>query len=466
MSLGACSSGGGSNPAADGGHADASVADGPVGQEVGATQDAAEEDATTADAPVLVDGAPPLPGMFCALPGSVYWTAQGPGVVPGSDAATPDLTWLTLPPGFCAHYFATVGNARQLRFAPGGELFVASPTSTTTGGNTLGAVSGIVVLPDDDHDGVADSNLVFARSLPSIQGLLFANGLLYYQDGSTIRSVAYHSGDRAPSGPAQVVTQFTSQVATQDGLHWPKAMDIAMDGTIYIANGGSQSDQCLSTWPDRGAIFSLQTGGGLTLVTKGFRNPIALRCETDHNVCLAAELVLDYTAGAGGREKLVPVRAGDNWGFPCCATKDLPYNGARYADDGSAPDCSGIPPETDSFVVNHTPFGLDFETGRWPTPWKGRVFITLHGAFGSWAGARVVSIALDTNGLPLPGTDLPGDAGENSLLEFASGWDDGQRDHGRPAPVTFAPDGRMFLGDDNAGLIVWIAPIDLPKKAP
>jgi hypothetical protein len=27
--------------------------------------------------------------------------------------------------------------------------------------------------------------------------------------------------------------------------------------------------------------------------------------------------------------------------------------------------------------------------------------------------------------------------------------------------VTFASDGRMFLGDDNRGVIVWIAPFDL-----
>jgi hypothetical protein len=34
-------------------------------------------------------------------------------------------------------------------------------------------------------------------------------------------------------------------------------------------------------------------------------------------------------------------------------------------------------------------------------------------------------------------------------------------DHGRPAPIVFAADGRMFLGDDHDGLIVWIAPTGL-----
>jgi glucose/arabinose dehydrogenase len=193
-------------------------------------------------------------------------------------------------------------------------------------------------------------------------------------------------------------------------------------------------------------------------VSTGFRNPIALRCERNHDVCLAAELARDGSMAIGGREKLVPVRAGDNWGYPCCATANVPYTGEMYA-DGGVPDCSGIAPDTDSFVIGHTPFGLDFENGSWPAPWTGRVFVTLHGTVSSWQGARIVGIALDANGMPLPGTELPGQSSPNSLLEFASGWDDGARDHGRPAPIAFAPDGRMFVGDDNTGLIVWIAPV-------
>ncbi len=56
-------------------------------------------------APASAAPAPSTP--FCALPGSVVWTAQGASVVPGVDAsAAPDLSWLSLPAGFCAHYFA------------------------------------------------------------------------------------------------------------------------------------------------------------------------------------------------------------------------------------------------------------------------------------------------------------------------------------------------------------------------
>jgi glucose/arabinose dehydrogenase len=380
--------------------------------------------------------------------------------VPGGSPTSPELLWLALPDGFCAHYFATVPDVRQLRFAPGGELFATSPTTPTTGGNYTQGLSSIVVLPDDNHDGLADGRSVFLSGLPSSQGILFAKGAFYYQDGPTIRSVPYHTGDRQPSGAPQEVTTI---MAPQDGLHWTKVMDIGQDGTIYVTNGGSQGDVCIAGNPARGAVFSLNADGTTSLVSKGFRNPIAFRCETSHNVCLAAELALDYSGDHGGREKVMPIRAGDDWGYPCCATQNLPYAGATYSSGGGIPDCSGVAPEGDSFVIGHTPFGLDFENGKWPQPWGGRVYVTLHGAAGSWTGARVVAIPLDpSSGLPMAATELgAGGTSPDSMLQFASGWDDNVHDHGRPAPITFADDGRMFLGDDHDGLIVWIAPVGL-----
>src|SRR5262245_64403653 len=74
-------------------------------------------DSPPPDAPIY-DG--PVQG-FCTLPGTYRTTANGVEIVPGGKPG-PDLLWLHLPVGYCAHWFGNVGNARQLRFAPGGEL--------------------------------------------------------------------------------------------------------------------------------------------------------------------------------------------------------------------------------------------------------------------------------------------------------------------------------------------------------
>jgi len=467
------------------------------GQPPGTAQDASTQnlDATSFEPPV-VDGAagsrpvipfdeastPPL-GPFCSLPGSIVSMANGLTIVPGeSDASAPDpstLTWLSVPVGFCAHFFAKVPEVRQLRFAPGGDLFAASPSTPCSGG-AYGGLGAIVVLPDDDHDGVADSpaaggygtpflsaTTTPAQSITSTQGLAFGGGYFYFQDGTTIRRLPFKAGDRKASGPITAVTTIT---APQAGEHWPKVIDFAQDGTLYITNGSTQAQECLSTGspnyvPVFGAVFKLNKDGSTSEVTKGFRNPIALRCEADHDVCLAAELGLDGSGSSGGREKLVPVKQGDDWGFPCCATQGVPYAGTAYQDNNKTPDCSGVAAENVTFEIGHTPFGIDFETGLWTGQWAGRVFVALHGDVGSWQGARVVGIAKDpSTGLLLPASDIPGGSSNASdMLDFATGWDDGQQDHGRPTAVAFAPDGRMFVGDDTLGLIVWIAPVGLSR---
>src|SRR5262249_55407429 len=141
----------------------------------------------------------------------------------------------------CVHYYGNVGNARQLRFAPGGELFVASPTTGTTGGGLDGKAA-IMVLWDDDGDGVAEGNAPFLASLPSTQGLLFAKDqYFYYQARTKIMRVAYRAGDRVPSGASEVVADITIH---SSALHWPKSIDQADDGTIYVGNGGDQNDAC------------------------------------------------------------------------------------------------------------------------------------------------------------------------------------------------------------------------------
>jgi glucose/arabinose dehydrogenase len=447
--------------------------------------DATTDESSTPPPPELEGGsdAPydgPISGLIahpCTLPGSVVRTAAGVTTVPGgklpNGSPLPDVSYINVPAGFCVHYFGNVGNARQLRFAPSGEAFVASPTGPTTSGGPNGN-SGIVVLPDDDNDGVADRNITFLGGLTYTQGLLFTGGFFYYQDtvinnagvitSAAIRRMVYTGGQRT-AGPTELVTDMVP-AHHQDGLHWAKTLDVADDGTIYVGNGGSQGDSCVAPpWPFLGGILKLDGTPGGSIVARGLRNPIAIRCSRGHNQCFALELAKDYSASEAGREKLLPIRQGDDWGFPCCANQGLPYADAPYISDAGTTvlaDCSGIAPADDSFYIGDTPFGLDFETGLWPGMWAGRVFIANHGAAGTWTGARLVAIAMDpTTGLPLPGTNYMGSGDTGSLSDFATGWDNVGNAHGRPTAVTFSSDGRLFLTNDVTGDIVWIAPSTL-----
>jgi glucose/arabinose dehydrogenase len=390
-----------------------------------------------------------IPGGFCEKPGSVQFTDAGKVTVPGGKGAS-KVAYLKLPTGFCAHWFGNVGNARQMRFAPGGELFVASPTTGTTGGGKDGD-SAIIVLPDDDGDGLADSNITFQSGLPSTQGLLFIPGWFYYQDDTRIMRVPYAAGQRAPSGAPEQVADIQLYVSA---LHWPKTLDVADDGTIYVGNGGDQAELCDPSHPFHGGILKLDGSPGGAPVAKGLRNPIAVRCAPGHDQCFALELAKDYSASEGGREKLLPIRQGDDWGFPCCATKDLPY-----LDSPPGTDCSAVTPEDVGFLIGDTPFGLAFGPSTWPAAYDHHAFVVTHGAAGPWTGARMVSIEMDTaTGLPIPGSNTMG-KNTGSMKDFATGWDDGTQAHGRPSAVEFSADGRLFVSNDTNGDIFWIAPL-------
>jgi glucose/arabinose dehydrogenase len=394
---------------------------------------------------------------FCDLPGSVQNSGAGVVVVPGGPAGVRDLTFMDLPVGFCAHFYAKIGNPRQLRFSPNGDLFVASPTMGSTGGGPGGRAS-VLIIPDDDHDGNGDAPTTFLNPVPATQGMLFTDGYFYYQDGQRIMRLPYSPGDRTPAAPGEQVAKIDMYYSS---LHWPKPMDVADDGTIYVGNGGDQDERCTPARPFHGGIFALDGSVGGLPVAKGFRNPISVRCARGHNLCYAIELARDYTAGIGGREKLVPIRQGGDWGFPCCATANKPF-----PDISPAPNCSNVVEEAGAFYIGNTPFDLDFEPGKWPEPWRNRVFVPLHGAYGTWQGARVVAMALDPiTGEVLPGSDLSGSS-MGSMMDFITGWDDSTLSHGRPANVAFAADGRLFLSSDTVGEIYWIAPLDLTMPQP
>jgi glucose/arabinose dehydrogenase len=219
-----------------------------------------------------------------------------------------------------------------------------------------------------------------------------------------------------------------------------------------VGNGGDQGDLCDPSHPFRGGILQIDGTPGGRVVAKGFRNPISIRCHRGHNLCFAVELAMDYSAEFGGREKLVPIRQGDDWGFPCCFTQNQPAPNIT-----PPPDCSQVTPDSVSFLIGDAPFSVDFDLGKWPAPYTGAAFVPVHGAYGTWAGARLVVIDVDQGtGMPRPGSNLH-PCFERRDGRFATGWDDGTRAHGRPAAVAFAADGRLFLGNDNNGDILWIA---------
>jgi glucose/arabinose dehydrogenase len=349
-----------------------------------------------------------------------------------------DVPGAAVPDGFCLRRYAGVEEARTLTMAPNGDLFVGAPSKTTPGG-AEGGPGAILVLSDDDHDGIAEVT-TFAGGLSDVHGMSIKDGYLYFTTTTEVWRTPYISGQRKESGPRQGMGM---PMRFGTGGRWAHGLAVSAGGKIFASRG-----EYSSCGPTAGGEISAVDMGSSTIVAKGFRNPMYMRCHFKDEVCAATELGEDQMPGA--REKLIGLHPDTDYGYPCCYTKD------RKVSVAPADACVNVTQEDAEFVLSDTPFGLDWERGVWPAPYQNALFVALHGSFYSkpvWQGARLVYA--QTN----PTTHLP----TEPWHDFLGGFGPDAVILDRPSDVVFGPDGRMFFSDDQGGAVFWVAPLDLVR---
>jgi glucose/arabinose dehydrogenase len=402
----------------------------------------------------------PMGGFFCDLPGD-------------------NPAGLTLPDGFCARKFAELKAPRTIEFAPNGDVFVASPSAGTPGGASPGP-GAIMVLPDDDHDGVADTVSTFWKTgeLGTVHGLAFVGGnALVYSVVRAVYSIAYASGDRTAQNPSPTMIADLSDTGSND--RFTHTLGLGSDGQLWVTRGQYDSSFCPPHNPRSGSVLRIGANHDIhgDVVAQGFRNPMYMRC-APWGACYAAELSGDGWTQIGGSEKFVELKDGQDYGYPCCVDKDNPV-------PGSGADCGATPSSLYLYQLHDTPFGFDWDTnGLWPAPYTNALFIGFHGSFyeGPWAGTRLAWAPIDpmthypmgSNKTCTADTDcetyqmcIPALAGGHTQFcgpkTLASGFGINGPIKGRVTDVRMAPDGRLFFSDDAGGAVYWVAPKTLRR---
>jgi glucose/arabinose dehydrogenase len=333
-----------------------------------------------------------------------------------------------------------------MSLAPNGDVFVTSPARPTPGGGG-GGPGAIVVLSDDNLDGVAELH-TFAEGLADVHAVAVRQGYVYFTTESAVFRTPYTMGmRRESSGMRERVFSFPSH----EEARWTHGLDVRSDGTMFTSLGVWGSSRECSSRPNQGEIFRVGSMGS-TRVAQGLRNPLYIRCHPTAPLCLAAELGDDRGPTWGALEKLIAIE-GDTQdiGFPCCITqgRTTPFNSGAF-------DCAAVTAGVATFKLQLTPFGLDWEPGLWPAPFHRGIFVALHGSFYSnpkWEGASVVFASTDATHKP-----------SSEFMPFLLGFGPGGSPLERPADVVFSHDGRLFVADDRAGAVYWIAPDDLRRR--
>jgi glucose/arabinose dehydrogenase len=357
---------------------------------------------------------------------------------------------LQLPAGFSISVFARLApaggkyfrNPRFMSFGPDGNLYLS-----------LGLDNKVVMLPDRDHDGKADTTITVADGLNGPQGLAFVGGSLYVANQDGVVRLEQSNGKWPAAGVKSIIANLPS------GGHTLKTIKQGPDGYLYL-NVGSSCNVCEESDPLRATLLRYEVegkpAGAVTSVGRhpsspiwaaGLRNSQGFAWHPQSKALFATNNGADMRSDTkGGKpiddlppEHLNLIEPGKHYGWPHCW-------GGRVTDPnfpGEEGFCEKTQPPAFTFPAHTTPIGITFlDKASVPAEYQGDALVALH---GSWnrnepAGYKVVRVHFE-NGMPVRASD------------FVTGWLANKAAWGRPVDVAVGPDGAVYVSDDRAGMI-------------
>ncbi len=370
---------------------------------------------------------------------------QAPGAP--SPSAQP-ASGLSVPSGFSISIVANVPAARELAFAPNGDLFAG------TGGNNVYIIQ--------NPEGQASNAHVFAQLPDSpAAGVAFSkqNSALYVGTQFGVYRIAYTAGDTtAHSAP----TKIASVRPGGGGGH--STTSVATNGNIVYASVGSSCDACNETDSTRATVQQMALDGtGMSARAIHIRNAIALAIDPATGTLWAGDAGQDGLPAGHPFELFdgVTTHAGvADYGWPDCEENRHAYRPGA--------DCSNTVIPAIEFPAYSTVIGAAFypvnQSGAYafPSAYRGGAFVTLHGSWHVYNGCNVAPLVafVPMNG-GAPRTPVNWSDSKAQWITFAGGFQPGcgaGTRIGRPTGIAVGPQGDLFVADDLSGSIYRIRP--------
>jgi glucose/arabinose dehydrogenase len=282
-------------------------------------------------------------------------------------------------PGFQFNLFADPARVPQFANMFSGP---ASLAFDARGRLFVGTLAGkILILLDNNDDGVVDQVKVFASFAPQVQvlglefnakGDLFASSNVYLGTGRILR-LRDTDGDDAADEITTIVDNLPSS-----GEHQTDRLKFGPDGLLYFGQGsatdngqpkpGRPAESPLNAKILRVSVDSANPS--VEIFAKGLRNPFGMAFHPENGALFA-------TDGGSGEFGQIPdtsppdeinwVVQGGDYGFPKCEGMPTPDN----------PDCAGVRAPIFQFRPHLTPTSIAFYTGPQAADSKNQMLVTL-----------------------------------------------------------------------------------------
>lgn len=382
----------------------------------------------------------------------------GKNAVPGVWLGDPHLCLELYAPGMTS--------ARQMAFAPNGDLFVMTSV-------------GVLALFDADKDGFIGptESSQFGAPVSLSHGVALSpdSKFLYESTTTTVSRWAYTVGDHVAKGPEEIVVKNMPT-----GGHVSRTLAFDAQGRLYV-NVGSASDldESPSDIATRAMVrrFTIPTtipAGGMDYSTgeiyaSGLRNEVGLAfdaqgrmwgvengCDTlwDPDFGVIAE---DNPAEEINRLDAPGARY---YGFPVCHTEYAIDGGlgrgTQWATEIIAPSLvktdtwcrdavNNNQPPAGAMQGHWAPLGITSYAGT-SFPWRGDLFVTAHGSHARTVPTGRVVARAHLVGDKVTTIDVLVGKETNGQLEQGT-WD------ARPVDIREGPDGALYFSDDAGGRI-------------
>jgi len=400
-------------------------------------------------------------GLTLAIAAAVLLSACGGGSSPaGSGTPVPQQTGggtpppangLTVPSGLTISVVANVSGARELTFAPNGDLFVGTSSSQ------------VYIVPNADGASGAGTPKVFADlgDSPAAGVALDTsaqNSALYVGTQFGVYRIPYTLGDQTAQSPP---VKIASVRPGGSGDH--STTSVAVAGSTVYASVGSSCDACTETDPTRATVQQMGlSGSSMTPKAVHIRNAIALAINPNTGTLWAGGAGQDTLPEGHPYEYFdaLSLHAGvADYGWPDCEENRIAYT--------QGANCSNTVIPRVEFPAYQTIIGAAFypasPIGEYhlPQQYAGGAFVAMHGSWHAQNGVPVAPPRIAF--VPMNGDSPPIAVNwsdpTKQWSDFVSGFQhsDGSR-IGRPTGIAVGPQGDLFIADDQTGNIYRIRP--------